>query len=649
MADMTGALGALKKYFGYETFRDGQADAVNAVLSGHDVLGVMPTGAGKSICYQVPATLMDGVTIVVSPLISLMDDQVASLTNVGIESMFLNSSLSGAARREVYSSLAQGLCKMLYIAPERLDDPGFASVAQSLRIPLVVVDEAHCVSQWGQDFRPSYRHISTFVQELPERPVLAAFTATATAKVRLDITQLLGLDEPRVVLTGFDRPNLHFAVERTETRKKASRVLDEVRKHPRESGIVYCSTRSAVDELHAMLLDAGVPAQRYHAGMSHAERECSQREFVNDDALVMVATNAFGMGIDKPDVRYVVHNNMPQSLEAYYQEAGRAGRDGEPASCLLLWNDSDAVTCRYFIEDETLGEGLSPDEVEVLRSSKRRLLAAMSGYCLTSRCLRQYMLDYFEKAEGEEGQDGAGAAASADLHVCGNCSNCEGDIEAIDVTHEARAIMRCVQELRGRFGKGVVVDVLRGSNADSIRRRGLDACAAYGSLTSSATHLKELIELMASFGYLEITEGRYPLVGFGPCFRDAAKADFKLEMRKVLRKREMPAGAAGVNDGRTYGAGTGAYGQDDAQDEALHEVDPELFERLRALRKRLADEAGYAPYVVFGNASLRDMCMRLPQTPEEFLEVKGVGEKKLALYGEAFLDEIRSSQAKGQA
>lgn len=630
MAGLDDAKEVLRRYFGFDAFRQGQAEAVEAVLDGRDVLAVMPTGAGKSICYQVPALLLEGATVVVSPLISLMEDQVRSLSAAGTRCAFLNSRLVGVERDRVFEDFASGACKVLYVAPERLDDGAFLQAAASARVSMVVVDEAHCVSQWGQDFRPSYLRIGAFIDGLPARPIVSAFTATATEKVRDDIVRLLGLRDPAVVVTGFDRPNLRFAVERVGSSRKAARVLELIARFPEDSGIVYCSTRDAVDGLRDALSDAGVSVVRYHAGMPLYEREQSQRAFINDDALVMVATNAFGMGIDKSNVRYVVHHNMPGSLEAYYQEAGRAGRDGEAAECLLLWNDSDIATCRYFIESDIDNDELTADEIELVRSSRRRLLSAMSGYCLTAGCLRAYILDYFEGIDGARRPDGTVAGVSEGVREgavvgCGNCSNCLGAFEELDVTQEARAVMRCVQELRGRFGKGMVADVLRGSDSAKIRKFGLEGCRAYGSLDATSVHIKEVIELLAAGGYLHIGEGKYPLVEFGPRFREAAEPGFRLAMKKVERAAKKPSmtasGSAAVAEGFDEAAG-------------------ELFERLRDVRKRLADEQGVPPYIVFSNATLRDMCERRPRTLEEFLEVKGVGEQKQRLYAQAFLDEI---------
>lgn len=621
---------ALEEHFGYQDFRPGQLGVVEALLAGRDALAVMPTGAGKSVCYQVPGIVLDGVTLVVSPLVSLMGDQVRGLHEAGVRAAYVNSALSPAQQEEVLRRALAGEYDLLYVAPERLDDQRFVEFAASARIPLLAVDEAHCVSQWGQDFRPSYLRIGQFIQQLPQRPAVAALTATATARVREDIVRLLDLRDPYQVVTGFDRPNLRFGVERLESAKKLARIIAYVRAHGQDSGVVYCSTRKNVEKVHAELVAAGILATRYHAGLDAGERQRNQREWINDDAAVMVATNAFGMGIDKSNVRYVIHHNMPASIEAYYQEAGRAGRDGLPSECLLLWNDADVSTCRFFLEQDAENESMTPEEVEAARASRRRMLAAMEGYCLTCGCLREYMLRYF----GDE--------AAAGVPGCGNCSNCEGEFRAVDVTTEARAVMRCVQELRGRFGKGMVVDVLRNTNPAKLAQFGLDSAQCLGSVSMPAAQLKEIIELLVAGGYLEVTEGKFPLVGFGPRFREVASPEFQLQMKQVVRKRKQGRGS-GMSAAGGLRAGTGVGGVKRAGASGVSgtaSYDPDLFGRLRALRKRLSAEAGIAPYLVFSDAALRDMCARLPKTEGEFLEVNGVGAKKLETYGKVFLEEI---------
>ena len=624
MTDLSQARQALKQHFGYEAFRPGQEGVVEAVLAGRDALAVMPTGAGKSVCYQVPGVVMDGLALVVSPLVSLMGDQVRALLDAGIRGAYLNSTLTPGQQSTVLRRALDGAYQIMYVAPERLADPRFLEFAQRAAIPLVAVDEAHCVSQWGQDFRPSYLTIGDFIAQLPNRPVVAAFTATATARVRADIVRLLDLRDPYEVVTGFDRPNLYFGVERLDPKRKIARIAGYALEHAGDSGIVYCSTRKDTDKVHAALLEEGVRAARYHAGMSAADRAESQSAFIADDAPVMVATNAFGMGIDKSNVRYVIHHNMPGSIEAYYQEAGRAGRDGEPSTCLLYWSDGDVSTCRFFIEQESGNEELSTEEADAVRASRRRLLAAMTGYCHTTGCLRRYILDYF----GEDAGAPSAVGSETPDAGCANCSNCAGEFEAMDVTDTALAAMRCVQELRGRFGKGMVVDVLRGSQNAKLLDMHLDEAACYNTVNAPAAQVKEVIELLAADGYLLITEGSYPVVGLGPRAREAAEEGFSLSMKRVRRLPERTRGSSG--GGHVFGSSGAPAG----------DADPELFERLRTLRKRLADEAGKPPYIVFSDAALRDMCAKKPATDEEFLEVSGVGATKLARYGEDFLSEI---------
>ena len=679
MTDMAAARDALRTYFGYQDFRPGQEGVVAALLSGRDALAVMPTGAGKSLCYQIPAVVKDGLTLVVSPLVSLMGDQVRALIDAGVHAAYLNSMLLPAQQADVLQRALEGAYQIMYVAPERLSDERFLSFAREARIPLVAVDEAHCVSQWGQDFRPSYLGIGDFIDRLPKRPAVAALTATATERVRDDVVRLLGLRDPHRVVTGFDRPNLFFGVERLDAKKKIARVASYALEHAFDSGIVYCSTRKDVERVQEALVEAGVRATRYHAGLTASERERNQRAFIADDEPVMVATNAFGMGIDKSNVRYVIHHNMPASIEAYYQEAGRAGRDGEPAECLLFWNDGDIGTCRFFIESESGNEELSAEEADAVRSTHRRLLETMCGYCLTTGCLREYILHYFgeegsvgaPKAEGsvlkqswtrtdrpldgpareelraEPSASGAGAlsAFEDDAQIAANrcCSNCDGGFESVDVTELARSVIRCVHELRGRFGKGMVADVLRGAKPEKLLEFGLDKARNYGVTDASREQVKEVIELLASQGYLEISEGRFPLVGLGPRFREAGDADFRLTVKRIPRQAAKPKGAANRASASTAGeAAADSKGSAFAASMGMtyQHFQGSLFMRLREVRKRIADEAEVPPYIVFSDASLYDMCAKIPETDEEFLEVSGVGQAKLARYGCAFLDEI---------
>ena len=675
---MEQARAVLASRFGYDAFRPGQEAVVSALLSGRDVLAVMPTGAGKSVCYQVPAVVMEGMALVVSPLVSLMADQVRAVQEAGIRGAYLNSTLAPGQQAEVLRRAAEGAYDLMYVAPERLADPRFAEFARTARLALIAVDEAHCVSQWGQDFRPSYLSIGQFIAELPVRPPVAALTATATDLVRRDIVRLLGLRDAACTVTGFDRPNLRFAVERREPKQKLARLDAFIDERRAESGIVYCAKRATVEEVCDHLRERGIAATRYHAGLTAEERERNQRAFVNDTAPVMVATNAFGMGIDKSNVSYVVHYNMPGSVEAYYQEAGRAGRDGSPAECLLLWCDGDIATGRFFIEQESTHEGLTAEEAEVVRASRRRMLESMVGYCYTTGCLRAYILRYFGEGGHDEalpsqggatevapyGGAGAGGANLLDGAACAPdsrdghaacdptlrrggswsalpteensasssakrcCSNCDGEFEAVDVTAEARAIMRCVQALRGRFGKTTVVDVLRGADTENLRQWGLVNLPVYGTSEARRALLMEVVELLAADGYLAITEGKFPLVDFGPRYREAAEPDFALRIKQTPKVRKGSA-AKPPKAARPGAADLGA-------------ADAELFERLRALRLLLAQEAAVPPYVIFHDATLAAMAAARPATEEELLALPGVGEKKLATYGKAFLEEIAS-------
>lgn len=616
---MDDARAALARYFGYEDFREGQRFIVEAVLAGRDALGVMPTGAGKSMCYQIPGIVLPGLALVVSPLVSLMSDQVHALIDAGVRGAFINSTLTPNQQRIAMNRAIEGTYKIMYVAPERLADPAFREFIAQVHVPLIAIDEAHCVSQWGQDFRPSYLEIRDFIESFDVRPTVVALTATATERVRGDICAMLGLRDPATIVTGFDRPNLTFSVERLDAKMKRRRVAAYIAEHPRESGIIYCNKRKEVDDLADWLASQGVATARYHAGMTTIERQESQQRFIDDDALVMVATNAFGMGIDKSNVRYVIHHNMPKSIEAYYQEAGRAGRDGEPSECLLLWNDGDTSTCRYFIDRVGMNDGVDEDEIERVQAVQRRMLDWMLGYCRTTGCLRAYILKYFgEEFAGRGAADGRGPEGG-----CGNCSNCLGDFETVDVTDVAKACVRCVLELHGSFGKSMIADIVRGSKAKRLLEGGLDRLSCYGTVNDSAGLVKDVIELLASQDLLSISDGTYPVVEAGPRVMEAEAEGFSFSMKKA--KHARPAVAP-----EHAAAAFGASGSGDA----------DLFERLRALRKRLADEQGIPPYVVFSDKTLHDMCARMPRNADEFLMVHGVGERKLERYGSAFMDEI---------
>ena len=661
MTDQVAALGALKRYFGYDSFRPGQSGLVDAILAGRDVLGVMPTGAGKSVCYQIPATLLPGVTIVISPLISLMRDQVDALNDAGIPAAYVNTTQGGDEQAMVLAQAAQGDIKLLYVAPERLETERFRNFATRVPISLVAVDEAHCVSQWGQDFRSSYLGIGEFIAGLPARPTVAAFTATATERVRRDIIGILGLNAPQVTVTGFDRENLYFDVLKIETKYKAAWVARYVAEHPDESGIVYCATRKETEAL-AAALNHTVPALRgaaggnaadsvmrdgpvavaYHGGMPADVRNQAQRDFVTDAVPVVVATNAFGMGIDKSNVRYVIHHNMPESIEAYYQEAGRAGRDGEPSRCTLLWNESDIVTRRRLLDMDNDNERLTPEERETVRMSKRRLLDGMSGYCRTTDCLHVYMTRYFGENTSRTGT------------CTGGCTNCDSTFETLDVTDIARSISRCVHDamydyddqgrptcgpVRQGLGSGKIVAILRGSKAKDLIARHLDRCPSYGRLHDAPeARIRDVLSQMATDGFLSIAEGRLPIVGFGQRAAETVAPEFRYEIKRVERK------AAGAGTGVTSrtdsssksaasdGPALGSYAPDDENET--------LFQKLRELRLSIARENSLPPYMVFNDRTLRDMARLRPITDAQFLAVNGVGDSKLAKYGKRFMEAI---------
>ena len=661
MTDQVAALGALKRYFGYDSFRPGQSGLVDAILAGRDVLGVMPTGAGKSVCYQIPATLLPGVTIVISPLISLMRDQVDALNDAGIPAAYVNTTQGGDEQAMVLAQAAQGDIKLLYVAPERLETERFRNFATRVPISLVAVDEAHCVSQWGQDFRSSYLGIGEFIAGLPARPTVAAFTATATERVRCDIIGILGLNAPQVTVTGFDRENLYFDVLKIETKYKAAWVARYVAEHPDESGIVYCATRKETEAL-AAALNHTVPALRgaaggsaadsvmrdgpvavaYHGGMPADVRNQAQRDFVTDAVPVVVATNAFGMGIDKSNVRYVIHHNMPESIEAYYQEAGRAGRDGEPSRCTLLWNESDIVTRRRLLDMDNDNERLTPEERETVRMSKRRLLDGMIGYCRTTDCLHVYMTRYFGENTSRTGT------------CTGGCTNCDSTFETLDVTDIARSISRCVHDamydyddqgrptcgpVRQGLGSGKIVAILRGSKAKDLIARHLDRCPSYGRLHDAPeARIRDVLSQMATDGFLSIAEGRLPIVGFGQRAVETVAPEFRYEIKRVERK------AAGAGTGVTSrtdsssksaasdGPALGSYAPDDENET--------LFQKLRELRLSIARENSLPPYMVFNDRTLRDMARLRPITDAQFLAVNGVGDSKLAKYGKRFMEAI---------
>lgn len=600
----------LKNYFGYDTFRPGQEEIIEAILNGRDAMAIMPTGAGKSVCYQVPALLLPGITLVVSPLISLMQDQVKALNDVGVHAAFINSALTEGQIRKALSLAAQGVYKIIYVAPERLESWEFLDFATHTEISMVTVDEAHCISQWGQDFRPSYVKIVDFIRKLGRRPVVSAFTATATENVRDDILRTLQLANLNVVVTGFDRENLYYSVE--HIRKKDDFILDYIEKHPSDSGIIYCATRKNVDKLYEELFKRGVAVTRYHAGLGGAERKKNQEDFIYDRAPVVVATNAFGMGIDKSNVRFVIHYNMPQSMENYYQEAGRAGRDGEPAQCILLFSPQDMMINRFLLEQKDFSE-LTGEEARLIRQRDTRRLQTMEQYCRGTGCLRNYILQYF----GEETED-----------PCENCGNCHREYTEIDLTEEARQVVKCVTETRGRYGIQIVIGTLLGANRVRLRELGMMNYESYGSLKEKKeADLRALISQMVSEGYLRQTEEQYSVLKLGdtaPLMKEDARVMLRTWKAKEPEKKKKTAKVKST-DGLTS-AGS------------------ELFEVLRKLRMEIARENGVPPYIVFNDKTLIDMCVKLPATEEEFLEVSGVGENKRKKYGRQFLDAIAEFQ-----
>ena len=595
---------ALKTYFGYDAFRGGQEAVIDALLSGRDVMAVMPTGAGKSVCYQVPALLLPGITIVVSPLVSLMRDQVTALVQMGVPAAYLNSSLTFRQYLLALDRAKAGRYKIIYVAPERLETEGFRSFAETADISLVAVDEAHCISQWGQDFRPSYLNIPAFVNSLPKRPPVGAFTATATPDVRGDILKLLKLKAPLSVTTGFDRENLYFEVQQPSGKRAA--LLELVRSRPGKCGIVYCATRKTVEEVCGFLQDEGIAATRYHAGLEAEERLKNQEDFLYDRAAVMVATNAFGMGIDKSDVRYVIHYNMPKDMESYYQEAGRAGRDGAPSSCILLYSGQDVRTAQFLIEHSEPREELDAVTAAQLRERDRERLRQMEGYCRTRRCLRQYILQYF----GESAPD-----------YCGTCYNCLHNFEEVDISREAKLIVRCISETGQCFGAGIIAETLCGAVTDKVRKYHMDRESTYGALRElTQAEVRERIRCLMEEGVLEASSGPYPVLRLTEKAEDVVYGAAPLLMRSDRKEqhaiRPVPT--------------------------ELEGEDAELFRRLRALRAKAARFQGIPAYMVFSDKTLREMAVRRPATMAQLRAVGGVGSAKAERYGRQFLEEIQN-------
>ena len=610
---------ALKQYFGYDSFHPGQEEIIEAILSRRDALAVMPTGAGKSICYQVPALLFHGITLVISPLISLMQDQVKALNAAGIYAAYVNSSLTETQIAKVLRYAREGKYKIIYIAPERLLNQDFLDFAMRTEISMVTVDEAHCISRWGQDFRPSYMKIVDFIRQLPYRPVISAFTATATEEVQKDIQFILGLENAKVLVTGFDRPNLYFDVEHIA--KKDNYVLKYLRNHPDESGIIYCSTRKNVDTLFRLLESSGISAAPYHAGLVSDERKRNQDDFVYDRIRIMVATNAFGMGIDKSNVRFVIHYNMPQSMEDYYQEAGRAGRDGERASCILLFSPQDVIIARYLIENKENSD-LTPEDIALVLERDRQRLRLMERYCQTTGCLRNEILRYFGEKTGED---------------CGNCGNCSRTFREEDMTDAAKWIINCIAEARGRYGVNIITGALVGANRERLREVGATAWKSYGKLENiREIKLKELIPLLERRGYVVRTNDQYSMLRIGP-----NAMELKDETVRVMIKiREEETGAPGLSTKKE--GKTGAKNNSARSSDSLTALGFRLFGELRELRTQIAREQNLPPYIVFADKTLLDMCARLPSDKNEMLDVSGVAKVKYEKYGERFLEAIRT-------
>ena len=585
---LTQARVLLKKFYGYDDFRPGQDEIIASLLSGSDTVAIMPTGAGKSICFQIPALLFSGITLVISPLISLMKDQVDALGVQGIPATYINSTLSSATLSRRLYDISQNKYKLIYIAPERLNTEVFKNLFAGLEISMIAVDEAHCLSQWGHDFRPSYQAIYPFISSLPNQPLIGAFTATATPEVKADIIKLLGLYHPQIFVTGFDRPNLHFSVLKGEN--KQAYILDYLKKHSNQSGIIYAATRKEVDSLYKLLIDKDFKVGRYHAGLNDSERSLVQEDFIYDNLSVIIATNAFGMGIDKSNVRYVIHYNMPKNMEAYYQEAGRSGRDGEDGECILLFSSQDTMLQKFLIDKSTE----NPDR----KTNELNKLQAMVDYCHTPNCLREYILNYF---------------GDSSKISCQNCSNCQDNSELTDVTIDAQKVFSCVYRLRERFGINMIADVLKGSKNKKVLQFGFDQLPTYGLFKDKTVNeIKNFINILTATQYLTLAEGEFPIVKLTPEAFAVMKNESKVWQKSAKTITEV-------------------------------KVDNSLFEKLKALRKEIATKEKIPPYMVFSDATLQEMATKMPSDNFELGKVKGIGEVKLGKYGSAFLEVLNGS------
>lgn len=608
----------LKRYFGYDTFRNAQETLIDNILEGKDTLGIMPTGAGKSLCYQIPALLMDGITLVISPLISLMKDQVGSLNQAGIHAAFLNSSLTVNQYYKALGFAKQGRYPIIYVAPERLVTEEFLDFALNSNIVMVAVDEAHCVSQWGQDFRPSYLKIVEFIKRLQKRPIVSAFTATATKEVRDDIIDILELQSPMVITTGFDRSNLYFGVMTVKDRYSAIKNYLEI--HNSDSGIIYCLTRKQVEEVCENLIKDGFLATRYHAGLSDEERRKNQDDFIYDRIPIMISTSAFGMGIDKSNVRFVLHYGMPKNIESYYQEAGRAGRDGEPAECILYYSSRDVITNQLFIDNNQ--DNIELDEVTraIVKERDRERLKKMTFYCFTNECLRDYILKYF----GEYGSN-----------YCGNCSNCLTQFEQVDVTEIARALISCVESSRQRYGTTVIIDTVHGANTAKIKSYRMNENPYYSVLSKVPTYrIRQVLNYLQLEEYLFVTSDDYAVVKLGV---KAKEIDNKQIIMKLAKESSRETKEVKSKSKKSK---AGILGK-----EQFTKNEESLFEKLRVLRTEIAREEKVPPYIVFSDKTLTHMCIVKPKSKQEMLKVSGVGEFKFEKYGERFLSCIEKFES----